>query len=235
MSGRVPLYSFGLIADVQYADIDDGTNYLKTRNRYYRSALSYVKTAVADWIAKAGTDHKISMVLDLGDLIDGFNVDHKSSVTALETVTEAFDPVGVRVIHVWGNHDLYNFTRKQLHAMPKMNPVLDGYVSPPTEASDCSMYFDIPLCPGYRLIVIDCYEISMLGVDDKSDAYRCAEKILRKENKNEELNSFIGLPGDKAHFVKFNGAVSHRQLQWLDGVLQESQKRGEVVLVAGEL
>lgn len=234
MSGQIPLSSFGLIADVHYADIDNGTNFSKTHNRYYRNSLSYVKTAVADWMRRAGTDDKISLILDLGDLIDGYNAKHKSSVSALKTVSEAFDPAGVPVIHVWGNHDLYNFTRQELHAMPQMNPVLSGLVSRPIDSSEHSMYFDVSLCPGFRLVVIDCYEVSMLGVDEKSDAYRCAEEIVRKENKNEDLNSPSGLSGDKRRFVKFNGAVSHRQLQWLDGVLRESERRGEVVLVAGQ-
>jgi len=40
------LCAFGVIADVHYADIADGTNYTRTARRYYRRSLDLVKTAV---------------------------------------------------------------------------------------------------------------------------------------------------------------------------------------------
>lgn len=45
-----PVFSFGAIADVQYADLDDGWNYNKTYRRYYRAALLKLKRAVDVWI-----------------------------------------------------------------------------------------------------------------------------------------------------------------------------------------
>lgn len=44
------LFSFGAIADVQYADLDDGWNYNKTYRRYYRAALLKLQRAVDVWI-----------------------------------------------------------------------------------------------------------------------------------------------------------------------------------------
>ena len=42
----VPLFSFGVIADVQYADIDDKLNFNKTQWRHYRQALTNLKLAI---------------------------------------------------------------------------------------------------------------------------------------------------------------------------------------------
>ncbi len=38
-AAAAPLLSFGIVADVQFADVDDAFNYDKTRLRYYRDAL----------------------------------------------------------------------------------------------------------------------------------------------------------------------------------------------------
>ena len=62
---------------------------------------------------------------------------------------------------------------------------------------------------------------------------RQAKDILTEKNSNEELNSYRGLYGVMCRFVKFNGGVSADQLSWLDNVLQESDEKCEVVLVAG--
>ncbi len=43
------LFSFGLIADVQYADVEDGENFLKTTIRRFRGSLAALKRAVGWW------------------------------------------------------------------------------------------------------------------------------------------------------------------------------------------
>lgn len=45
-----PLFSFGAIADVQYADRDDGWNYYKTHRRFYRGGLRQLRKAVDVWL-----------------------------------------------------------------------------------------------------------------------------------------------------------------------------------------
>ena len=44
-----PLFAFGLIADIQYADLDDAWNFAKTDLRGYRGALACAANAVSDW------------------------------------------------------------------------------------------------------------------------------------------------------------------------------------------
>ena len=47
---KQPLFSFGVIADVQYCDIDDAWNFTRTVKRRYRGALASLARAV-DWYA----------------------------------------------------------------------------------------------------------------------------------------------------------------------------------------
>lgn len=68
------LFSFGVVSDVQYADREDGHNYLQTKIRRYRAALDGLRRAVARWQGEeeAGGEGKGFFVLQLGDLVDGF-------------------------------------------------------------------------------------------------------------------------------------------------------------------
>ena len=70
MSNTTPLFRFGAIADIQYADIEDAMNFSKTENRCYRGTLQHTHTAVAYWNQQAP---KLAFVAQLGDLIDGQN------------------------------------------------------------------------------------------------------------------------------------------------------------------
>lgn len=47
---EAPLFSFGAIADVQYADRSDGWDWTKTTQRYYRGGLRQLRRAVDVWL-----------------------------------------------------------------------------------------------------------------------------------------------------------------------------------------
>ena len=64
---KMPLFSFGIIADVQYADIDDGHNYTRTKGRYYRNSVNLLTEAIKCW---NNMSPKPSFIFQLGDLID---------------------------------------------------------------------------------------------------------------------------------------------------------------------
>ena len=75
------LFSFGLIADVQYADIENATREIMpekkcTRTRYYRNSLRLLREAVADWNSQ---ELKPAFVIQLGDLFDANNQDFKKN------------------------------------------------------------------------------------------------------------------------------------------------------------
>ena len=72
---RPPSFSFGVIADVQWADVPDGFNYDRTIRRCYRGALDQLKDAVHWWGAQ-----QLHFIANLGDLIDGKNAQLGQSI-----------------------------------------------------------------------------------------------------------------------------------------------------------
>ncbi|CAJ1382266.1 unnamed protein product [Effrenium voratum] len=48
-SAALPALRFGVVADVQYADVDDAWNFRRTQVRRYRQALDALRAAVEDW------------------------------------------------------------------------------------------------------------------------------------------------------------------------------------------
>ena len=81
-------FSFGVIADVQWADVPDGSNYAGTARRCYRGALQVLSTAV-DWWSEETLSTPLTFVAQLGDLIDGQNAKLGSSAAAMEAVCPA--------------------------------------------------------------------------------------------------------------------------------------------------
>lgn len=92
-----PLFTFGVIADIQYADIDDGFNYKRTRKRYYRTSLQLLRNTQDTWTMAAV---KPKFILQLGDIVDGFNKRHDASHQALETVMKEFNSSPLEIHHV---------------------------------------------------------------------------------------------------------------------------------------
>ena len=164
---RRPMFMFGVIADAHYADVDDGWNHMRTRKRCYRRSLSLVKTAVSDWLSKPVG---VSFVLQLGDLIDGKNAVRHSSETAATVTCSELVRTGVPVYHAWGNHDLYCFSRSDLLKSSMLNSSLAKTVSTPVRGS--TGYYHFSPVNGFRFVVLDQYEVSMLGYDEDSDCYR---------------------------------------------------------------
>ncbi|KAM0026526.1 putative hydrolase [Helianthus debilis subsp. tardiflorus] len=64
--GKQPLFSFGVITDVQYADIPDSRSFLGIP-RYYRNSILVWQKAIQNW----NNRQNISFALNLGDIVDG--------------------------------------------------------------------------------------------------------------------------------------------------------------------
>lgn len=86
-SADSPLLSFGLTADVQYADADP------QGERHFRESPAKLQEAVAD-LAK----EKLPFTLHLGDVID-------RDFGSYETILPLFKDLGHPVRHLLGNHD----------------------------------------------------------------------------------------------------------------------------------
>lgn len=84
-----PLFSFGLIADIQYADTDPaGTRYYRESSGKLKEALDSMKYDSAEFI------------INLGDIID-------RDFVSFKPVLKIIDDSGLPVHHITGNHD-YN-------------------------------------------------------------------------------------------------------------------------------
>lgn len=223
VSGRIPHFKFGLIADVQYADSENGFNFSRTSERFYRKSLMLLKEAVQHW-----KQAKVDCVLQLGDIIDGKCRPEKQSEKCLQRVLNEFNELQGDVYHVWGNHELYNFERKVL-LTSDLAPS-PGCSSPPDSA-----YYSVVLHPKLLLVALDCYEVSLLGVDNSYKYYDQAWKTLGAINKNDTWNSPEGLVGLDTRFVKYNGGCSMRQVQWLDQELAEARRKKQNVIVMGNV
>ncbi|AWP17233.1 putative manganese-dependent ADP-ribose/CDP-alcohol diphosphatase [Scophthalmus maximus] len=225
-----PLFTFGVIADIQYADIDDGYNYTRSRRRHYRSSLQLLGNAQRSW---ADSAVKPDFILQLGDIVDGFNKGHGASERALDTVLGAFGsgPGAAAVHHVWGNHELYNFRRSALlgSRLDTAPPRADG-----GPGADIYAYRFSPF-PGFAFVVLDAYDVSLLGREESSEQYRSAMELIRQHNNNEDLNCPPELYGLQRRFTMFNGGFGKEQLDWLDSVLSSADEKRERVTIVSHL
>ena len=241
------LFSFGLISDIQYADINDRQNYLKTKWRRYRNALVSLQQAVAHW---KGAKWSPSFIVQLGDIIDGFNssqVDmddskRNFSKEALDAVMKEFSklPREIPVLHNVGNHELYNFPREEL-ARSVLHPFnscssasyLSTHQNHPTasEKETKPFYFSFTPHPKFCFIYLDSYDISILGSDPNTPQYKQGLTWLRKYNKNADLHSPDGLTGLDRRFVKFNGAIGSAQLSWLQTTLKRAEEQDQKAVI----
>lgn len=235
-----PLLSFGLITDVQYADVDDGWNYRRTQQRYYRSALRLLKEAVAEWMDQSHCDREkeansgdenqqqkpIKFAVNLGDLIDGKNRGANTTQAAIHdavAVFSEFERTVGPVHHLLGNHELYNMVPADFDRQLRWSG-----------ASQTFYDFTMPVAaPHVRFVVLNCYGLSTLGRRENTGDVVCDEayRLLRDVNPNVDLNSPLGLTRDQQRFVEYNGAVDSVQLQWLQGVLEKASDSEEDVII----
>lgn len=215
-SGRQPLLSFGVISDVQYADIPDGRSFLGVP-RYYRHSIVVLQRAVQKW-----NQQKTRFAINFGDIVDGF-CPKEQSLDAVKKVVKEFDIFNGPVYHMIGNHCLYNLPREQL--LPQLRiPSLDHIA-----------YYDFSPIPEYRFVVLDAYDISAIGWPKDHPKTQKALKFLQEKNPNLDKNSPNGLVGLDRRFLMFNGAVGEEQLEWLDKVLLDATKSNQKVVVCCHL
>eukprot|EP00252_Welwitschia_mirabilis_P007585 TRINITY_DN19113_c0_g1_i2.p1 TRINITY_DN19113_c0_g1~~TRINITY_DN19113_c0_g1_i2.p1 ORF type:complete len:326 (-),score=53.39 TRINITY_DN19113_c0_g1_i2:152-1129(-) len=212
-----PLFSFGVITDVQYADIPDGHSFLGIP-RYYRHSIQVLKRAVKKWNQKGD----IQFAMHFGDIVDGFCPKEESRSAVLRLIKE-FGEFRGPVYHMIGNHCLYNLPRTELINLLKI-PSQSGHA-----------YYDFSPVPEYRFVVLDGYDISVVGWPEDHPHRLEAAKYLETKNPNIDKNSPNGLSGIERRFVMFNGAVGREQLTWLDSILQDATAHNQKVIVCCHL
>jgi len=217
-------FSFGIIADVQWADAPDGHNYAKTVRRCYRGALTTLGDAV-DWWLRMPEPNKPLFVAQLGDLIDGMNRRLGQTDAALETALGQLDRMPCPSVNLVGNHELYNFDREQLAEAPWLR-------------HGDKEYYGFSPVEGWRVVVLDIYQISLIGHNKDDPRWLEAVEILARENPNVSPDGadgdwFVGMEdaGFRRRFVPYNGGFGREQLDWFRSELEAAAEVGERVLV----
>jgi manganese-dependent ADP-ribose/CDP-alcohol diphosphatase len=220
-----PLFKFGLVSDLQWGDLEDGKSFHGTP-RYYRHSLVAAKRAVDAFISA-----DVDLAVHLGDIVDYHNslAGPAASDAALRAACAVFDALGSRpVLHCIGNHCLYNASR------PELNERLgiESHKAAAALAGSAHSYFAFrPPTPGWRILVLDGYDISLLGWPAGHPLHEAAVALLAERNPNAEKNSNAGLEGVARRFVKFGGGVGGEQLRWLAAELGAARAAGERAIV----
>uniref|UniRef100_J3MV87 Calcineurin-like phosphoesterase domain-containing protein n=1 Tax=Oryza brachyantha TaxID=4533 RepID=J3MV87_ORYBR len=166
--GKEPLFSFGVIADVQYADIPDGRSFLGVP-RYYRHSITVLQRAVRAW--NAADKQHVRFCVNFGDIVDGFCPKDRS-LPAVQAVVAEFARFHGPAYHMLGNHCLYNLPRTKLVSLLRMPTA--------AAAAEARAYYDFSPFPGYRFVVLDAYDFSAggYGVDGRGVHHRTLEAAL---------------------------------------------------------
>ena len=156
-------------------------------------------------------------------LVDG-NCPKHESYNAISKVIDIFKLLeGVCTYHVLGNHCLYNLPREDLHQLLEI----------PSENG--SSYYTFSPTTGFRVVVLDGYDISVIGWPAGHPHQKEALRILKEKNPNTDLNSPEGLEDTEKRFVMFNGGVGKDQLAWLDQVLEHATDSDEKVIICSHI
>lgn len=213
--------------------LDDGHNYTKTKDRYYRTGLIRLRQAVQAWVRERVHAPTPYFVLQLGDLIDGHAA--TSALGSEETLKRAlkeFEPLQDCVVHhCVGNHELYNnacrdYWKRYYRSTREHEP--PGASSTPPQAPSTprrALYYAFTPHPKFCFVKLDTYDVSILGSEPESTERADAERYLQK-NPNKDRNSPLGLKGLDRRFVLYNGGVGSAQLSWLRKTLQAAGIRG---------
>ncbi|GIY13122.1 hypothetical protein CEXT_614101 [Caerostris extrusa] len=242
-----PIVTFGVLTDVQYADHDDRiADYDPSKTRYYRGSLEQVDLAFRFW-ERPGS--KVKFVLQLGDIIDGLNRYHGGSHLGLRQILAHFEKhSSIPTFHTVGNHELYNFNRKELaslfyESVMKINipqemfcpvkPIKENYAK-----SSPILYYKFCPAPDLKCISLDCFDVSVLGYDSQHPKYQEAKNVLVSKHGHEVFDDWDcsgSLQGLDVRFQQMNGAVGQEQLVWLEQELKESDEIGQKVIVFGHV
>jgi len=211
-------WCFGLLSDIQYADADDGATFDGATARHYRNSLAICQEASKFFRATSSSGAPLFCV-QLGDVLDAKAKQAGQQKECLERVlaiTSGKTP-GIDWHFLVGNHDLYCFSRQEIFD--------GGFIPEPYRSAGCSptrLFYSFCPRPGFRVVILDPYEISTLG--PISDALgSLAKQLLDEKNPNVAKGGggswFTGIPEHNQKFVPFNGGFSDEQLQWLSHTL----------------
>ncbi|RNA08142.1 manganese-dependent ADP-ribose CDP-alcohol diphosphatase [Brachionus plicatilis] len=217
------LTSIGLLSDIQYANIDDGTCHHNINERYYRNGLEMIRKIYKNFEAhesKHGTT--ISCIVQLGDLIDGKSKLNKSSNADLEECLNILKqkPSHSELLHIWGNHEFYNFFRKDL-----LISELNTAKILRSDWNENSNDYTFQVTSNLKLICLDFYEFSVIG-------YKGDEEIFQEARK---YYDHVRRLNQRRFVMEREGSLSLRQLNWLSDELEKCEKDKNFAIVCGHV
>jgi predicted phosphodiesterase len=155
-----PLFSFGVVADVQYCDCEpEGT-------RFYRSSLTKLREAV-----NVFKSDSVRFIVNLGDLID-------KNFSSYKPVIDILDSSKLRIYHVAGNHD-FSVSQRHKKILPVQKEARGGYYSEATEGYYSFSY------KKFKFIFLNGNEISTYASDKKESVIQSEELLSSLKSKNE--------------------------------------------------
>ena len=87
------------------------------------------------------------------------------------------------ILHLWGNHEFYNFSRKECIQLVLNTARALGQED--THKPKDGNYYTYDVTDRLRLICLDFYKFSALGYDQNDSIFQAAIAKLRVHNKNE--------------------------------------------------
>eukprot|EP00210_Caulerpa_lentillifera_P002546 g2443.t1 len=240
-----PQLKVGILSDIQYANIDDTISSSGTK-RYYRNTLTCVEQAVSSW-----TLQNVNCVVNLGDIIDAYNMITDTSEQALEAVLDVFEklPEKIDVRHVLGNHCVCHPVEREC-LLDKLGMKMRCET---VSESPESGYYSFTPHESWKMIVLDGCDVSTYAWNEAHPNYKEAAEILTSNSDvkvlpdNEKLRKFLkasrkedsisekdftdSLKGLNKRFVFYNGAIGQKQLNWFANELEDAKANQQNVLV----
>mmetsp|Transcript_65632 Transcript_65632/g.136704 ORF Transcript_65632/g.136704 Transcript_65632/m.136704 type:complete len:374 (+) Transcript_65632:106-1227(+) len=254
------LFRFGIIADVQYADIPTATSFDGKRKRFYDATLGDLQKADRWWREVCRADgQEMAFIANLGDILDGQNLDKPGDTQrSIKALCQVFADAEYAkyTVHLVGNHELYNFTRQELVEGLTVSDTYTFRATIPTGAEPAQPTcidpnaFYYAFTPNgaegkYRIVVLDPYDVSAMrdgggrhgkelyeghGMDEEGLA------LLKQHNHNpvgepSQIDFFQGLQGTEQRWVPFNGGLGQQQVDWLRKQVETAQEMSQKVIL----
>ena len=218
-----PLFSVGVIADPQYANMDERYDHTKTRIRFYRNSLNITKNAINIWNNMEESNRlqpKPCMIICLGDIIDGCNNKCNKSESAMKDIFSIFNQFNIskeymnslkkNILNYDPNSNINNNIEMKYDFIPKF-PIFHNCIgnhelynfgrnklSDYMYTNNNEYYYSFSPFKGYLFIILDSYKLSTMGynTDDTHPSIKKGYQILKQNrppNDNNE-NSFYSPP-----------------------------------------
>uniref|UniRef100_A0A7S0ZJ91 Calcineurin-like phosphoesterase domain-containing protein n=1 Tax=Timspurckia oligopyrenoides TaxID=708627 RepID=A0A7S0ZJ91_9RHOD len=201
-------FKIGICADIQYADklnhefVDE---FGRTRVCFYKNSIEHVKAAVQYW-----KNHKVDIIVQLGDLIDGYKNSESDSIRDLHHVLSLFNTTtSIPLLHVLGNH-----CRSVSKSILK-----ETLFSHPINNDNDAFYYAYKPHPKWKFIVLNGAEISTGAIDSDFHENQEYDRLCEKYSVDSKFRN------------GWTGIISEIQSEWLESELESSRHENEYVLV----